>query len=356
MTTSDSPAIAPPSEPAPRKRPRRFLPRFGLRSLFVFALVFCLLFGWMGRNLYRMRQEDAAIEALERAGANIQFLQNRHLNLDIGYVPGRIEFAEERTTAGLVARAIGWSNRRSIDRIILYGEDAGDPKFKAALANLWLFPEIRSVELHGPAFDDAAIAPLSALKKLDTLNLARTRATGDGLAALAPTVPLRELVLYDDDPASDIAGGLPAFVEVRSIQLSGMALSNAHLEGIATLPKLETLSLMNVQPAIETETAALAEADGDSPSFDELDFGLPDLDLVPLARAPALVELHLFNANRRSLAGLGRMPQLKVFRLSNLATIEDVQAFSALNPECHVGYLIDRAEGRRFRAGQEIDR
>ena len=50
---------------------RSRLPRFGLRSLFVVALLFCLLFAWIGRNLYRVRQEEAAIEALKQAGATI---------------------------------------------------------------------------------------------------------------------------------------------------------------------------------------------------------------------------------------------------------------------------------------------
>lgn len=350
LTADDRPA----SRAGANPRRRSFLPRFGLRTALVFALLFCLLFGWVGRNLYRMRQEDAAIEALLRAGATVY-----------RYVPPRSElnafresvvFEEERTTVDLLSRAIGWSGRTRIDSIVLYGEEVGDPKFAAALANLWLFPEIRYVELHGPAFDDAAIAPLSGLKNLDSLHLARTRATGDGLAALAPTVPLREIVLYDDDPASDIAADLSAFVELRSVQLSGLPLSKAHLDGLATLPRLKTLSLLNVQPLIGTEAADAEEANGDLRSLDELDLDAPDLDMASLARAPALEELHLFNGSRRSLAGLGRMPRLRTFRLWNLAPVEDVKAFSTLNPQCDVGYRVDASDGLRFSAEKKIDR
>jgi hypothetical protein len=97
------------SDDQPTPKRRSFLPRFGLRSLFVFAIVFCLFFGWIGRNAYRMRQEEAALEALERAATEIKFQADP--------VPGRIGYFRD-PYEDAVGRLIGWKRGRSFSRSI----------------------------------------------------------------------------------------------------------------------------------------------------------------------------------------------------------------------------------------------
>ena len=74
---SDPPYSAPASDEAPvdqatsrrsssgARRRRRWLPRFGLRTLLVVAVLFCLCFAWIGKRYYELRQDEAAIEALK---------------------------------------------------------------------------------------------------------------------------------------------------------------------------------------------------------------------------------------------------------------------------------------------------
>ena len=72
-----------PVVPTTLKRRRSFLPRFGLRSLLILGVLFCLLFGWIGRNLYRVRQEDAAIEAILRAGGTLRLAEVADSSADL---------------------------------------------------------------------------------------------------------------------------------------------------------------------------------------------------------------------------------------------------------------------------------
>lgn len=342
MTTADEPV---------RRRSRSLLPRFGLRSLFVVALLFCLAFAWLGKNAYRVRQEEAAIEALMQAGSAIVLENDEERELHPATPPRGTE-STQSTWQELVGRTTGWSQRRPIREIVLHGEDAGDPKIARALAALAWFPEIRAIDLSGVAFDDRAILHLAKLPRLETLTMSESTMTGAGLASLAAHVKLQELSISRETPSAHLLGGVPAFSELSKLHVEGLPISRADVTAIASLPKLESLRLDLLQPAPGEEVfAPLANA----PSlryFHESRSGMTEADMPTLAKLSALETLWLSCATAEGLSRLGSLPNLKQIYVYGPATEEEVRAFSAAHPDVEVAYGLFTSHGRWFRAGK----
>ncbi|HEV7281678.1 MAG TPA: hypothetical protein VGN57_15860 [Pirellulaceae bacterium] len=354
MSPSDAHERSSPSDERPSSR--SFLPRFGLRSLFVFALLFCLLFGWIGRNAYRVRQEEAAIEALMQANGAIVLEGEEWRELHPatparGTEPVRADWQE------LVARTLGRIERRPIREVVLHGEDPNDPKLARALASLAAFPEIRQMDLRGPALDDKAIAPLSKLKRLERLSMMGTTITGAGLKSLAASVPLQDLSISGEASSARLSEGVSALQELKSLRLEGLSIRRSDMETVASLPKLETLHLESLQPAPDEDVFAPLEKAENLRFFYESRSGMQEADLVALSRLPALEEAWIGIASDANVALLGPMPRLKKIYLNGPITLDGARSFSAGRPGVAVGYRIFTSDGRWLHAGKsEMDR
>ena len=318
-------------------RDRSWLPRFGLRTLFVVAILFCLLAAWIGRNAARVRQEQAALEALLQVNATIRLAFDGEPN---EFTPRSELFLQEPpgdSWTYCVARSVGGAERPRIASVELDG-DAGDAKMLAALDALSIFPEIEDVDLTGSAFDDDAIGRLKPVDGLQSLSLSGTEVTSAGLAPLSQTARLRKV--YVHAVSTDVLAALPRFVELRSIHISITDVSANDMQGIASLPQLEELRLTYVRRSgDESLIAPLKNAPKlKSLHLGDIDFSLSHLDLATISEIRSLETLYLSKMTEEQLASFDLPPSLKKIGLRTPVTNDGARAFSALHPELLVGY------------------
>jgi hypothetical protein len=354
---ADPPRTSAPSSqddrPRSSRRSRSFLPRFGLRALFVFAILFCFASAWMGRNYVRMQEEDAAIESLKRAGASIRFEQDPESWVSLSETDG-LTLAERLTDQSL--RSIGWRDRPAIAEVAVEGWDRSSfdtaPDLKAAVAALPMLQEIRVLTLRGNAFDDSSIEALGRLPQLESLCLDYTEITDEGLSKLAAPERIQELVLWTSSRDTTICRGLSGFVEMRRLTVECKDLTREEVASIASLPKLERLDLSDVTTIGEDVFAPLEKAK----SLQELSLassdaeGFDDGDLTALADLPNLRELTLYGMTEANLAAFQPPAALRVFSITyggvweaarrfegmEGTSLEAVRRFSAEHLSCEV--------------------
>lgn len=328
-----SPDVAPPDSPPAAERPaspaggfrrrRSFLPRFGLRSLFVFAVLFCLFFGWAGKHLYRMRQEQAAVEALKQADAKFSVMGG-----GVGPWIGWVE-AKPFEDYDSLGRLFGWTARPALSLVELASVQADDRKAAEAIEALALFPEIDHVQLQGPAFDDASLLHLTSLTRLEEVSLLGTDVTGAGLVRLDQSAPIQSVFLGNDELTEEL------------------------IDGIASLSELEWLGLVDNEPIEPRAYAPLAKARGLTSLIAE-DSGFDDDDMTTLAK---LERLDLWSVDGITDVGAMRLdPLTKLTRLvlHHPVAAETARKFSASHPNCRVGYVDDAMHRTEFLAGKIV--
>ncbi|HEV7281680.1 MAG TPA: hypothetical protein VGN57_15870 [Pirellulaceae bacterium] len=317
MTPSETPDTPPPS--GKEQRPRRYLPRFGLRTLFVFGILFCLFFAWAGKHLYRVRQEQAAIEALKQAGANFQAMT--------GGVGPRIWLEEVQPFDDYdpLGRLLGRAERPVLSRVELRSLQADDPKVAAAIAALALFPEIDSVSLEGPGFDDESLAQLSKLPRLETVALIDTRVAGAGFSRLGQP-SLQCVVLLSEEPSPEL------------------------IAGIASLPNLDWLSLQDNEPTEPSAYDALEKAQRLKTLYVQ-DSGFDDEDMKTLAKLEGLEQLAIDGIDDVGLARLAPLAKLTWLRVQSPVTKVAAREFSGAHPDCPVQYVDGHSSTTTFVAG-----
>ena len=357
MTSSEtSEARSSPKPPSGSARSR--WPRFGLRSLFVFAILFCLFFAWIGRNYMRIRDEEAAIETLKQAGAVI-LLQprdgtNRHPVLSATPSPADHSGEAENDWYG---RLFGWTERPKIWHVSLRSDDVEEEKWKAALAALAVLSEIESVNLSGSACDDSSLPPLTKIEGLRTVGLTEAAVTPDGLAALAPAEELRTLYLFGGPP--DLGAGLSPLKQLRAVTLSGVpgdypTVTGEAVEAIVGLPHLEELTLSYLHhrdPAIFQPVSRATRLR----SLTVVSVPLSGADVAAFANLPAIESLRLNEVDDAELPQLGPLPTLKKIELDLPVTPEAARRFSQAHPACRVEYSPYRCPRQIFRAGEEVE-
>lgn len=340
-----------PAANASRRR-RSLLPRFGLRTLFVLAIIFCLLSAWIGRHLVRVRQEEAAFDALLQVDATIRLAFDGEQN---EFTPTEKLFLHEApgdSWTYYVARSIGWAKRPQIEGVELYGDDAADSKMMAALDALSVLHEIEEVDLTGSAFDDQTIRRLDRVAGLERLSLAGTEVTSAGLAPLSPTAPLRSVNVHC--VTTDIVAALPRFRGLRNVSLSLMDITASDIEEIATLPNLEQLSLYDVQCAADPAVyAPLAEtASLKSLVLNDFYRTLSDSELETISELRSLETLSFGRITDAQLAAFDLPPSVREIVLHFPVTEEAAREFSESFPDCLVRVHATAWGGPCFRAGE----
>ena len=333
--TDDADATAPAANVTGRGRSG--LPRFGLRMLFVVAILFCLLAAWIGRNAARVRQEQAALEALLQVDAKVELATDGDSQLNPS-APSFLSDLPEASWGDYVARSVGWAERPRISSVELSGDYSSDAKMLAALDALSVFPEIESVNLIGSAFDDETIARLEHVDGLERLSLSGTEVTSAGLARLSQTAHLRDV--YVHYVSTDVLAALPRFVELRSVHISMTDVSANDMQGIASLPMLEELRLTHVRrTGDESLFAPLKNAlNLKSLHLRDIDFSLSHLDLATISEIRSLETLYLGRITEEQLASFDLPPSLKKIGLGTPVTDDGARAFSALHPELLVSH------------------
>ena len=334
------------------RRRRSLLPRFGLRTLFVLAIVFCLLAAWIGRNVARVRQEEAAIEALMQVDATVRLAVYGETN---GFEPKTETFWQElpdHSWTYYAARSIGWGERPQIRSVELYGDDDADAKMIAALDALSVLPEIEKVDLTGSAFDDDAIGRLTSVVALESLSLTDTEVTSAGLAPLSQTAPLRSV--YVRHVTTDVVAALPRFRDLRSVSLSAMNVDASDIEGIASLPHLEELTLYDVQHAADPAFyAPLARAANlKSLVVNVFDRDLSDGELEAISELRTLETLSLCRITGGQLATFDLPPSVREIVLRFPITDDAPREFSEAHPDCLVRVQATAWGGPCYCAGE----
>jgi hypothetical protein len=336
------------------------LPRFGLRALFVFAILFCLLFGWIGRNLYRMRQEDAAIETLKRAGASVYVRTGGGVGIhpDLPWLSLWTPRADRDDLPSLPARATGLAGPYPVRMVDLKSEHTDDPLQDEALAALATFPEIEFVHLEGAAFDDDSLAFAARLPKLISLILSRTKITGEGLAILSRSQALAHLSLDDVYDNSDLVAGLSSLPRLTSIQLRQQSVSREDMATIAAMPDLRRLAITHV--TLEGDDVFLPLAKANSIRDFWLVLGsasrpLTESDVQAIVALPNLRVLTLEDFDPAYLERLHAAPSLAYLHLVGPETDRTgAQAFSEARPGCLVSYT-KGVERLYFLDGESLD-
>lgn len=343
--------------PSPKRRRKRraYLPRFGLRSLLLIAVVFCLFFAWIGRNCYRIRQEEASIETLKRAGATIR-VKTEGGEKPHPATPPQFgdEAAHEDALPTMLSRALGIAGPYPVSHVDLLSE-SDDPPKKDVLAALAIFPEIESLRWWSPAFDDHSLIAIAHLPNLERLEIGRSSVSGEGLATLSESRSLKHLILSQVDAKSTIVAGLPALRQLESLHLFDQDLSRDDIAFAASLPKLESLSVSSVNLEEGDVFASLAGAESIREFrflLDPVSRPLTEADAKSMARLPQVRILELAQFDTALLEPFLSIDSLRILRLNGARDdLAAGRAFSAKRPDC----LVECA-GTYYLAGQEIER
>jgi hypothetical protein len=345
--SSDTPTDAP-------SRRRSFLPRFGLRALFVFAVLFCLASAWVGRNIHRTRQADAAIETLGRAGAAYGMHGERSSGSAKEVQRVRDELIDRWEETTIVDRAIGRSFRPRIRGVVFDDRNAPESTMRAAIEGMTHLPEIEGVVLWGPFFDDATCDTLARLPNLESLRLRGTRITARGLLRLESLPNLQSLTLIYPE-ATDALAALPRLKRLRTLSLCNLVVTRDAIAGVATLPELQWLELTSVQSDEEGAFRPLSGATN-LRTLIIISDSFSDEDLPPLSHLKDLERLTVrveHDASLRHFAGLSKLRRLD---LSGGVTPDAARRFSAEHPELLIRVRESPIDASvRFRNGVSLD-
>lgn len=280
------------SPASPSRRRRSLLPRFRLPAAFVFAILFCFFFAWVRSNYVRMCEEEAAVEALLQVDAGIEFQWSPDLRIPVAEEPD----LRDRSFLKRLSRTLNLTPPPRIARVILRSDDPNDPKLLPALAGLRMFPDLWRVELHGSGFDDRTMAELAKIDSLTSLQLDRTRITGNGVALLAEHESFRSISIWDD-PTGDLLCGVLSLTNLTLISLSGSPIEKEDVETLASFPHLLQLFLADMRFS-----------------------GKPDI-LLPLERAESLLELSIQadKADEGAVVELPTLPKLEKLHARGVA-------------------------------------
>lgn len=350
MTSSEPAEIEPTSDTSPRRRRTRFLPRFGLRGLFVFALVFCLACAWAGRNYLALQREDAAIEALKATGARLHFDAERKLaHPATADATASLEIAEWNSTSNRILRTLGIWNPPPVRSIDFMGSQPPEDK---ALASLTTFPRLQRVGLAGDRLTGKSLAYLADHDELTSLEFFVTPGIGpDDLAGMPRSERITTLRLYSTYPhGATLIAGVGTLPEPRELHVYLSPLSHDEFAAIAAAPNLETLVLSGVTTSDAQAVRTLAK----SPRLKSLRVQgctFDDGDLLAIASIENLTELTLLgnSVSDDLLDRLASAPQLSLLEIE-ATTVEAVLAFSARRPACRV-----RHDGIDYLAGEAVE-
>lgn len=295
-------------------RHRRFALRFSLRTFLIAVTLFCMLLAW---RLHRAKQQREAVKAIAAAGGWV------HYDYQLG----------DSRAADIDPEARPWEPKWLLDLVgidffhdvaevnMVYNEDSGSRrdnyhriKIGPQLAH---FPRLRVLLLKDEIVDDAGMAYVGRLKRLECL------------------------YFWDATKITDAgAKHLRNMPRLRYIHLSTSQVGDEGLAAIAKLPNLDGLSMQRNR----ITDAGVAHLAG-HPKLKELWIGslenirspVSNAGIVHLATIPNLEELELQHTSvtPQGLQPLTKLKNLKSLILSGSGA-DDYDAVAPLFPKCSV--------------------
>lgn len=314
----------------PASSPGRVRRRYAL-SLKALLLLVLGTGGGLGWVVHRARVQREAVAAIIAAGGQVTYDWEVRGDLSTTTLPRppwprwlvdalgidaleRVAavhaYVFEGRTHGAILDAVSRLNR--LESLYMSGGGLDD----AALAHLRGLGRLESLELSSGdrGLTDAGLAPLHRLVRLESLRLDGVGIKGPGLASLGGLARLERLELGFFSPGDDDLAHLAGLASLRYLAVSGERLTDRGLAHLGRLASLEGLELKG--RSTEITTAGLAH-------------------LAGLSRLEGLI---LHDSGVRSLGPLGHLDRLKVLDVDGapvdddgLAAVEGLRALEQLS-------------------------
>jgi hypothetical protein len=302
------------------KPARRFT--LSLRALIFIVLILGAWLGWFVRNA---RIQHDAVAAVQRAGGSVGY--------DIDW-----------RNAGPSPYAKPWTPMRLLDGK-LWGT-----KWLIDHLGIDYFGSVVTVDLIPSRFncphraDDATIALIGQLGRLDSLRLTGTAVTDAGLAHLKDLTGLRDLQLGSTQITDAGLAHLEGLIELRSLLLFGTTITDAGIGHLKKLPQLVLLDVTGTRVTddgvLELERASsLPRSAGEGVRERELRRALRGIPIQVLREE----DMGLYNAQARALKdldfALSRPFRLACLLLANRARVmanrgEKAELIATCNAVC----------------------
>lgn len=224
-------------------RLRRLL-QFSLRGVLLFTAAIALLMSVVGVPLGRLRQQQLAVERLEKRGCRLK------------------SEAARGPTAWAAAKLFGNSAALHVTEILWKWDDrrpdeTDRPDFTLLARLDW----VETIDLAWMPFDDAGASNLRGLQYLTSLNLNGANISDRGLLYLNNCWSLERLQLHGAPITDAGLNHLTGLVALENVDFSGTKITGKNLEPLAHLPALEVLNL-NGTPLTDDAVAVLSRLQG----------------------------------------------------------------------------------------------
>jgi hypothetical protein len=245
----------------PPKRWWKRLPvRLSVRTLIVVVFVIAGALGWL---THRARLQRQAIAAVLKAGGNIEYGDERHAGVSLS--PGFFSWISARLRNWLIKNlgeeyglTVVWVNLRdtdfndadlarlaALDRIE-YLDLGGTKVSDAWMASLERLTRLRGLDIRGTAVGDPGLAHLKGLVKLENL-IVGTGVTDAGLAHLKGLGQLEFLNLRETKVSDSGLVNLEGLDQLAILNFGNTGVGDAGLAHLAGLTRLYTLDLIGTK-------------------------------------------------------------------------------------------------------------
>ncbi|WP_145358040.1 leucine-rich repeat domain-containing protein [Alienimonas californiensis] len=190
----------------------------------------------------------------------------------------------------------------------------------AHLLPLLLMPELKTLTLGGPSFDDEAMAVVGKLTGLERLDISGTPVSNDGLAKLSGLTNLKVLRLKT--VSVDDLTPLEGMTELRELDVRFSNVGDAAMDSVAKLPNLSALKLE--RSAVTDDGLQKLSAEQPLRVLD-LDTGFSDP--LPILAEKGYTDLRALELDRTDIYGAEGFAPLKQFKELRLLSLQEAYPY-----------------------------
>jgi Leucine-rich repeat (LRR) protein len=324
---------------------RRWLPRFGLRTLLILVAIFGVGFGYLGHLYRRVAHQRYIVAKIQEAGGEVRYNWQLGMGdyLEIGTNPDAVVTRFEEVAGGLRRMTRVTRTGTSVQTETLPG-----PWILRKLLGNDVFAYVESVDFERSSHPSQPIDPqlLLELPNLKTLSIVDRQISDKWLHWIARIPQLRVLNLSGNSDASATSNGLSLLELARNLEALGVSgdwLTDDTFSGIGKLHQLKQLSIAfapQITSAIFADVGQLTnlqelsivrakhiDDEGTEPIRDLsnlrvlllMDTSIGDITLDHLAELDAIESLSVIQANIGDPGGqkLANLSTLKLLALSH---------------------------------------
>ena len=332
---------------------RSFSRQFSLRGLLVLVTVIALFLGWFAWRVRVARVQDAAAEAIVKAGGEVAYSDQFYGGVSrlTPYDP------KARFIGDSLHHIFGGDPTRKLVSVQVFNDES------AAFISKYGLDDLKIVRLDGGAsITDAALPHLANCKELQVLDLHGADVTDQGLSSIGSFPKLEELWLQNTRISDATLRQLAKLPALNCLDLCGTAVTDEGMKQIALMPALTRLDLNNDQVTDEgirhlqksrtlwllwlgeRASAKLNLAVvGAIPTLESLtltDSLITDARVERLRNNPTIRDLKFQQCTTltdKSLEIVATMPNLRSLgALSSPFSPQAIADFKAAKPNCHV--------------------